>query len=65
MEYNPPNIDATNDGLEAVMLAELEVRNLDANHLRRSVHLCASFIEVKIPSPTFSSSSMIICNYVA
>jgi hypothetical protein len=45
MEYNPPDIDPTNNELEAAMLAELEARNLDVR-LKRSVHLCASLIEV-------------------
>jgi hypothetical protein len=57
MEYNPPDIDPTNNELEAAMLAELEVRNLDVDRLKRSVHLCASLIEVKNP---FSEALLII-----
>jgi len=46
MEYVVPEIDSTNEELEASMLADYEAHNLQSDRLKQTVHLCASLIEL-------------------
>jgi hypothetical protein len=46
MAYSTPNIQGTNEQLEAAMRAEMDARSLRCDQLEKTVHLAASLIEV-------------------
>jgi hypothetical protein len=58
IEYHPPSISGTNEKLETAMRSEMHEREIQCAQLERTLHLAASFVEVRSPTPVIIFSTL-------
>lgn len=52
MDYSTPDVDDTNEKLEAAMINEMDTRKIRCHQLEKTLHLAASSTEVRsMPQP--------------